>query len=122
MLFDRVVLEMLGMGILESLYMTFVSSFIAYAIGLPTGILLVITDSDGVLPKPMLNKNCWIDRKPVTIRSFYHLIDLGYTGHAIYRRHHHRSNRRHCATNDCFCTLYCTSCRKLLKRSGFRSY
>ena len=56
MLFDRVVLEMLGMGILESLYMTFVSSFIAYAIGLPTGILLVITDSDGVLPKPMLNK------------------------------------------------------------------
>lgn len=56
MLFDRVVLEMLAMGILESLYMTFVSSFIAYAIGLPTGILLVITDSDGVLPKPMLNK------------------------------------------------------------------
>ena len=56
MSFDRVVLEMIGMGILETLYMTFASSFIAYAIGLPTGILLVITDTDGIIPKPILNK------------------------------------------------------------------
>ncbi|WZL81994.1 ABC transporter permease [Vallitaleaceae bacterium 9-2] len=56
MSFDRVVLEMLAMGIFETLYMTFVSSLIAYAIGLPTGILLVITDTDGIVPMPLLNK------------------------------------------------------------------
>jgi len=47
---------MIGRGILETLYMTFLSSFLAYLIGLPLGILLVVTDKDGIKPFVTLNK------------------------------------------------------------------
>lgn len=49
-------IAMLGIGILESLYMTFTSSLIAYAIGLPLGVLLVVTDKDGIAPFVLLNR------------------------------------------------------------------
>jgi D-methionine transport system permease protein len=55
-MFSEAVVKMLGMGILESLYMTIVSSLIAYAIGLPLGVLLVVTDKDGIAPFVPLNK------------------------------------------------------------------
>lgn len=55
-MFSKTVIEMLGMGILETLYMTLLSSFIAYILGLPVGILLVITDRDGITPNVTLNK------------------------------------------------------------------
>lgn len=41
---------------MESLYMTLLSSLIAYAIGLPLGILLVVTDKDGIAPAVLFNK------------------------------------------------------------------
>ncbi len=49
-------LEMIGVGILETFYMTFFSSFVAYLIGLPLGVLLVVTDKDGIAPFVLLNK------------------------------------------------------------------
>lgn len=49
-------ISMLGVGILESLYMTFTSSLIAYAIGLPLGVLLVVTDKDGIASFVWLNR------------------------------------------------------------------
>jgi ABC-type metal ion transport system, permease component len=55
-MFSETVIKMLGMGILETLYMTLFSSFIAYILGLPVGILLVITDRDGITPNVTLNK------------------------------------------------------------------
>lgn len=55
-MWSEVVLKMIGLGILQSLYMTLVSSFIAYIIGLPIGILLVVTDKDGIAPFVILNK------------------------------------------------------------------
>ncbi len=55
-MFNETVIKMLGMGILETLYMTLFSSFIAYLIGLPIGILLVVTDRDGITPNSKLNK------------------------------------------------------------------
>ncbi len=55
-MWSEAVVKMLGVGILESLYMTFVSSFIAYLIGLPLGVLLVVTDKDGIAPFVSLNK------------------------------------------------------------------
>lgn len=55
-MWDKAVLEMIGVGILETLYMTFFSSLIAYAFGLPIGILLVVTDKDGIAPLVVLNK------------------------------------------------------------------
>lgn len=49
-MWSETVIQMIGKGILESLYMTFASSAIAYLIGLPLGILLVVTDKDGIAP------------------------------------------------------------------------
>ncbi|ANW99939.1 methionine ABC transporter permease [Thermoclostridium stercorarium subsp. thermolacticum DSM 2910] len=49
-------LELLGMGILETLYMTVGSTALAYAFGLPLGVLLYVTDKDGIYPIPAVNK------------------------------------------------------------------
>ncbi|MGI6151356.1 MAG: methionine ABC transporter permease [Christensenellales bacterium] len=46
----------MGIGLLETLYMTLVSSLISYVIGLPLGVLLVVTDRNGLVPRPTLNK------------------------------------------------------------------
>lgn len=46
---------MFAVGILESLYMTLVSTFIAYLIGLPMGVLAVVTEKDNILPLKWLN-------------------------------------------------------------------
>lgn len=43
-------------GILETLYMTLVSSALAYLFGLPLGLLLVVTDKGGIRPVPWLNR------------------------------------------------------------------
>lgn len=42
-------------GLLESLYMTLGSTLLAYIIGIPLGILLVITDKDGISPNRACN-------------------------------------------------------------------
>ena len=49
-------IQMLGMGIYESLYMTLISTFMSYVIGLPMGLILVSTDKDGIYPIIWLNK------------------------------------------------------------------
>ena len=43
-------------GIWETIYLTFISSFVAYVFGLPIGVLLTVTDKDGIHPIPWLNK------------------------------------------------------------------
>lgn len=43
-------------GIWETVYMTVVSSFIAYVIGLPLGIILNVTDREGICPVYWLNR------------------------------------------------------------------
>ncbi len=48
-------LPMLWEGTLDTLYMTFWSSLIAYVIGLPLGVLLVVTRKDGIMPCPTFN-------------------------------------------------------------------
>lgn len=53
-MWDREVLSMIGEGILETLYMTIVSTVLAYAIGLPMGILLSVTAKDGISPNKVI--------------------------------------------------------------------
>ncbi len=48
-------LPLLWDGILDTLYMTFWSSLIAYLIGLPLGVLLVVTRKDGIMAAPTFN-------------------------------------------------------------------
>lgn len=52
-LWDKGIIQL---GIWETIYMTFISSFFAYLIGLPLGVILNITDSNGIAPHPRLNK------------------------------------------------------------------
>jgi D-methionine transport system permease protein len=55
-MWSEAVIKMVGVGILETLYMVTVSSLIAYLIGLPLGILLVVTDKEGIAPAVTFNK------------------------------------------------------------------
>lgn len=55
-MFDSSMLGLLGTGILETLYMTLFSTLLAYIIGLPLGIVLVVTGSDGIRPVPVVNQ------------------------------------------------------------------
>lgn len=48
-------LPLLGETALETLYMTFWASLVAYLIGLPLGVLLIVTRKDGIMPAPTFN-------------------------------------------------------------------
>ena len=55
-MFNQQMLELLGNETLASLYMTLVSTFVAYILGVPIGILLVVTADGGIRPAPTLNR------------------------------------------------------------------
>jgi len=55
-MFSEDMFSLMGTGLLESLYMTVVSTAMAYFFGLPIGILLVVTDKDGIRPNPAVNR------------------------------------------------------------------
>lgn len=48
--------NLIQMGIWETVYMTFLSTAISYVIGLPLGIILSVTDKDGIVPIAWLNR------------------------------------------------------------------
>ena len=56
MIFDASTIDMLKTGILETLFMTFTSSLFSYLIGIPLGIILIVTDKDGIRPLPLIHK------------------------------------------------------------------
>ncbi len=56
MTFDKETIEMLLVGTLDSLKMISISSFLAYLIGLPLGIILTVMDKDGIYPVPWIHK------------------------------------------------------------------
>lgn len=56
MTFSPQIIELIKTGILETLFMVFASSAISYLIGIPLGIILVVTDKDGIRPMPVLQK------------------------------------------------------------------
>lgn len=55
-MFDAEVLEMLGQGLWETIYMVVMSSAFSYLIGIPLGVILVVTAKDGIKPIPVLEK------------------------------------------------------------------
>lgn len=55
MSFDQATVSMVMTGILETLYMVLLSSAISYLIGIPLGVILVVTDRDGIRPVRGLN-------------------------------------------------------------------
>lgn len=53
-MFDEKVIEMLLEGIRDTLYMTLVSTFIGYILGLPIGIVLNVTRTEGLKPNKII--------------------------------------------------------------------
>lgn len=53
-MFEPAVVDMIKVGILESLYMTLVSTLFGYIIGLPWGVVLNITNRDGLRPNALV--------------------------------------------------------------------
>ena len=56
MQFDSTTLSMLGTGIWETIYMVAMSSLFSYVIGIPLGVILVVTARDGIKPIPVIEK------------------------------------------------------------------
>ena len=48
--------SLIQMGVWETVYMTLISTAFSYLFGLPLGVLLTVTDVDGIHPIPLLNK------------------------------------------------------------------
>ena len=55
-MFSSEVVKMLYTGFWETIYMTLVSTALGYVIGLPMGILLTVTDKDGIHPNTAVYK------------------------------------------------------------------
>lgn len=55
-MWDKAVILMLVEGTFVTLYMTLVSTLLAYVLGLPMGIALVVTSQDGLRPKKIVYK------------------------------------------------------------------
>lgn len=55
-MFSTQMLSLMGIGLLETLYMTVISTVMAYVLGLPIGMLLVVTDKEGIKPNAVLNR------------------------------------------------------------------
>ena len=49
------IFELVGISTLQTLQMVFFSTLFAVIIGFPLGILLFITSSTGIMPKPLFN-------------------------------------------------------------------
>ena len=52
---NSAMIELLGVSIVETLYMVLVSTLLAYVIGLPIGVVLHITSKDGICPNSLIN-------------------------------------------------------------------
>lgn len=55
-MWDNEVIMMIVRGIGETLYMTLLSSLLGYILGLPMGIILTVTDKDGIRPNAAVYK------------------------------------------------------------------
>lgn len=55
-MFDETIIKMLLEGTWATLYMTLFSTFYGYVIGLPLGVILTITDKDGIKPNAVVYK------------------------------------------------------------------
>ena len=74
MIFEPVILKMLGEDILTTLYMTLASTLLGYVLGLPMGVALVITAKDGLRPNKAVYKV--LDIVANVVRSIPFLILL----------------------------------------------
>lgn len=53
-MFDKQIILMLLEGIRDTVYMTLVSTIFGYVVGLPMGVILAVTDKDGIKPNRII--------------------------------------------------------------------
>lgn len=73
-MWDKDMIIMLAQGCVDTLYMTLLSTLFGYILGLPMGILLAVTDKDGIRPNAVVYKV--LDFTANLIRSIPFLILL----------------------------------------------
>lgn len=73
-MFTTEMIELLKTGTAETLYMTLLTTFFGYVIGLPLGIVLVLTDKRGLKPNPIVYRG--LDFTVNILRSVPFLILL----------------------------------------------
>lgn len=71
-MFDKVIVDMLIEGTIATIYMTVTSTVLGYLFGLPMGIVLTVTDKDGIRPNAFIYKV--LDVIANTVRSIPFLI------------------------------------------------
>lgn len=72
--FDNQIIMMLLEGVRDTIYMTLVSTLIGYVLGLPMGVVLAVTDKDGIKPNGVIYRI--LDVIANVIRSIPFLILL----------------------------------------------
>ncbi len=73
-MWDSTITNMILEGILQTLYMSILSTALGYALGLPMGVLLTVSDKNGLKPNPVLYKV--LDATSNIVRSIPFLILL----------------------------------------------
>ena len=87
-MWTKEVVDMILKGIQETLYMTLLSTLMGYVIGLPMGVLLAVSDKDGLKPNRVLYRILDVIANIVRSIPFY-----SYGSAAGYRRRPlHRQN------------------------------
>ena len=118
-MFKEGMLALVGQGFIETIYMTVISTALAYIIGLPLGLVLVVTDKDGIHPIPWLNSLLGM------IINFFRSIPflillIAYALHKNGGRHSNRLQGGDCRSLDCSRTLHRKNGRIFFEGSGNR--
>ena len=113
-MWNEQIIMMLLEGIKDTLYMTLTSTLIGYVIGLPMGILLTVTDKDGIHPNTAVYKV--LDVIANLIRSVPFLI---YEISDRKKLWSDSDDRTACHSSG---TIYCTNGGVFLKGSGRRCH
>ena len=117
-MFKEGMLALVGQGFIETIYMTVISTALAYIIGLPLGLVLVVTDKDGIHPIPWLNSLLGM-----IINFFRSIPDSPDCADALHKnggRHSNRLQGGDCRSLDCSRTLHRKNGRILFEGSGNR--
>ena len=106
-MFNPEMIRLLAQGIWETLYMTIVSSLLAYVLGLPLGILLILTDKNGIPSYAIFKWGAGFHCKFCQVSALFDFIDRS---HSFYPFSGWNISWKHC--NDCTaCVGVSTLCR-----------
>ena len=117
-MWDKEIIAMLLEGTADTLYMTLMSTLFGYVLGLPMGIVLAVTDKEGIRPNGLIYKI--LDFIANLIRSipFFNTSDSCDYGDKGNRRQKLRTGCYRGAACNCGGSFYCPYGRVILKRGG----